>query len=227
MFGELNNLKTGIQEIKVTDSNRSYFKGTLAVIIVYGALVAAILIMSLVPSLSKYFTEDFYPFTMTFMFGIIFVIILLLYTIYITQAPVPEVKPQDIDMTQANYRCPDFYTYNVDTNTCEKPAMFPERKFTPGTGDKVAVTIDRTSGDQTINYDFSNLNVSFRGFVASNLNSNISCDTVDLNKLTEFTALTSSSNVNPANVYCGYADLCGVSWSKYLCNGGSSIAGAP
>ena len=73
MFGELNNLKTGIQEIKVTDSNRSYFKGTLAVIIVYGALVAAILIMSLVPSLSKYFTEDFYPFTMTFMFGIIFV----------------------------------------------------------------------------------------------------------------------------------------------------------
>jgi hypothetical protein len=94
-----------------TAKRATMFKFTIALCVIYGAIVLLIFLMSIMSQNSgQYFMNSLKPFTLTFAGGIIFVIIVLIYQIYTFKATPLSISAYDNDL------CPDFWKL-VPTDT--------------------------------------------------------------------------------------------------------------
>ena len=91
---------------KQTDTERKkYFKGTIVVIVIYGIFILGMSILGIVsPLMRELFFVSGFPFTVTFISGVILIIIVLLVQLYTYKpAAMPEKYSGD------NMSCPDYW----------------------------------------------------------------------------------------------------------------------
>lgn len=87
-----------------TGARASYFKGTIAVAVTYGVIAISLFLITVFsPEGKTIITETLFPFTVTFIGGMIVVIALLLIAIF-------SVKPPPVyKLEYDNYKCPDYW----------------------------------------------------------------------------------------------------------------------
>jgi hypothetical protein len=103
---EKEKLKEEEEYKKLTDIERKkYFKGTIVVIVIYGIFILGMSIMGIVsPMMRELLFVSGFPFTVTFISGVILIIILLLVQLYTYKpAAMPEKHSGD------NMSCPDYW----------------------------------------------------------------------------------------------------------------------
>jgi hypothetical protein len=91
---------------KLTDVERKkYFKGTIVVIVLYGVIILGISVAGILsPTMQEILFVSGFPFTVTFISGVILIIILLLIQLFTYKpAPMPEKHSGD------NMSCPDYW----------------------------------------------------------------------------------------------------------------------
>jgi hypothetical protein len=91
---------------KLTDIERTkYFKGTIVVIVIYGVIILGISIVGiLMPTMKELLFVSGFPFTVTFISGVILIILALLVQLFTYKpAPIPEKHIGD------NMSCPDYW----------------------------------------------------------------------------------------------------------------------
>ena len=94
---------------------KQLFKFTIATCIIYGIITLLIFVLTILnPKINQLFSVDVRPFTMTFVGGMIFVIIVLIYQVYTFKPVALTVSSYDIDI------CPDFWKL-VPTLTSSDP----------------------------------------------------------------------------------------------------------
>ena len=91
---------------KLTDTERTkYFKGTIVVIVIYGLVILGMSVAGILSeSMRELLFVSGFPFTVTFMSGVILIIILLLFQLFTYKpAEIPEKYSGD------NMSCPDYW----------------------------------------------------------------------------------------------------------------------
>jgi hypothetical protein len=95
---------------------KQLFKFTIATCIIYGIITLLIFVLTILnPKINQLFSVDVRPFTMTFVGGMIFVIIILIYQVYTFKPVALTVSSYDKDI------CPDFWKL-VPTLTSSDPS---------------------------------------------------------------------------------------------------------
>lgn len=208
-------------DIKSFNINRGvWFNSTIAVCVVYGVVaIAMLLIVMFSSSGSQFITDDFRAFSLTFIGGLIFVIILLIVQIMSFKPKVYLKAPFDGEM------CPDYWTLikNPDPKLkgadraikqyyCEPPSDYtPHANVTksfPETPDPKSTT---PVTDMLYNLYGTKGATSTDGKIPFTLD----CKTVYPSHLSSLNNKNAKALKDQPNaLQCAYAQQCGVPWTS-------------
>ena len=233
------NPKLSAEDIKSYKVKKAQlFKFTVALCAIYGVIAFILLMVTLFTSQGNLiFTQEIRPFTITFIGGIVFVILLLIIQIMSFKPMALTVSSYDRDI------CPDFWkltpTPNDDSSlTAADISMkgFYQYQCKPDTNiyntytavgttslNAYGQTIAGTAGNQsttkelplsasTESTDPRKKLINFIGFGVGS--SNLRCDQVFPNYLANKNANDPDINSQPNALACAYADACGIPWAN-------------
>lgn len=93
-----------MQNIVLNDAREKFFKGTIAVAVIYGTIALIMFVVAIVsPTGKSVLTDQLLPFTVTFIAGMVIVTSMLLISIYTAK------KPPTIVLEYDNLKCPDYW----------------------------------------------------------------------------------------------------------------------
>jgi hypothetical protein len=230
-----------IQKYNVKKS--SLFKVTIAICAIYGVLALSILLLTIFSEkASVYFTTDIRPFTLTFVGGIIFIIIILIVQI-VTFKPTAltsntydgdvcpdfwqlvKVEPSDTGYIAANmndkglltYKCvPDANIYNYTRDAKTTGATFVNPYGHSGSTNGVIGNGVFTKPNPVLNRTTNNttLNTYLKEVNTGKTANIVECDRVYPNYLASKNAQDSTINATPNLLAKTYAEMCGIPWTS-------------
>lgn len=210
-----NDVSNGAYAMKVAADRTNYFKGSIAVAVIYGVFAVGLFLIAIFsPTAKEIFTGPMMPFIITLVIGILIVVGSLTYWL-VTYKP-----PTTVTFDYDNMKCPDFWKL-VPTTKGEQAYVASNQKsrakykcvrdtdVLPNGSDTYALTNASTPGpQQTLQRTYMATNK-----IKYNTNNNqISCNTI-YPDLAAYMDKTSSPR-NPNQARCEYAKVCGVPWSS-------------
>lgn len=192
-------------DIKAFNINKSvWFKSTIAVCVIYGVVAIGLLLLVLFsPSGSQLLTEEFRTFSLTFIGGIIFTIVLLVIQITSFKPRILHPVTYDRDM------CPDYWTLEKNTDA----SLTGDDKFTKSIkcvrgGENKTATKTTTPVPDTASvklYEYTGTGTS---------KNTLSCSEVYPNYLAAKNIKDKDVANKPNALACAYAAQCGIPWTS-------------
>lgn len=212
-------------DIKAFNINKGvWFKSTIAVCVIYGVVALGLLLLIIFsPPSSKFLTEDFRIFSLTFIGGIIFTIVLLVIQIMSFKPKILHPSPYDRDM------CPDYWTLekNTDASLTGDDKVTKRVKCvapTPGyTAKTPAVRVDNNKymngttevTDTAVKKMYDILpNDTTNGTQNTPITKTINCSEVFPNYLVAKNVKDTELKGKPNALACAYAQQCGIPWTS-------------
>ena len=197
-----------------------YFKGTIAVCVIYGVLALGLFLIALLNERGReILAGDLFAFSATFIGGMLFVIILL-------TVQVLNFKPPVIDNSDpGEMSCPDYWQLvktpeeelrNLDAEDRYKlryKCVNKQKGILNNFGTDGETSVSSTGADQQL-FEFGRTVYKNTAGTKSDAQWSISCNTVF--PLMMSAADKKANPDNPNLLRCKYADKCGVAWS-YVC----------
>lgn len=211
-------------DIKSYNINKGvWFNSTIAVCVVYGTIaIGMLLIVLFSPSGSQFLTDDFRAFSLTFIGGIILVIILLVVQILSFKPRVYLAPPFDNDM------CPDYWTLKQNTDTltaaeklttqyyCEPPIGYTSITPVP-TFTSSHITTPNTTNDG-LTYPATNILYTSSSSYYPHYNGTPGTSNLDCSKVYPYQLSMlnnhSTTLTEPNALQCAYAQQCGITWTS-------------
>ena len=228
-YKDLNPKLTTADVQKFNKSRLSYYKGTIAVCIIYAVFCITLLLIALFsPAGSQLITNKFNKFTITFVCGMVITIIILV-TVILMQKPTHKAI-QSYDFNS----CPDYWSLQQTTNTnpnyanadmanqdlmqyvCMNTQNLGNVSNPPDIG-----KITNPSIDMEHLYSHYNKNAHFDTNKTSI--STLDCSQVFPGLLNTMNAKDSSVNNIPNAYACDYANQCGIAWTGMCPSGQNNI----
>ena len=216
------NPKLSAEDIKSYKVKKAQlFKFTVALCAIYGVIAFILLMITLFTSQGNLiFTQEIRPFTITFIGGIIFVIILLIIQIMSFKPIALTVNSYDRDI------CPDFWkltpTPNNDPSLTAADAATKglyQYQCTPDTSVYPSSTISSTKTLNLTNLDSTDTKVKLANLIGTGVgSSNLQCDQVFPNYLANKNANDDDIKSQPNALACAYASACGIPWANVCGN---------
>lgn len=226
------------QQLKDYNAQRSsYFKGTIAVSIIYGVFALSLFLIAFFsPAGKSVIIDKLLPFTVTFIGGMIIVVILLVISIFTVKPPPPFTLEYD------NMKCPDYWQLQKTPvgilrgmSSENQSRMYyrcvkPQRSImgdssTDGvySSSSVATTFKKNSADEKL-WEVMQAAKGTTGTLtkatgstdaSATTNLRISCDVVypDLMNFYDVTWKENNS-VSPNRLRCKYANKCNIPWTS-------------
>ena len=199
---------------KQTDAERKkYFKGTIVVIVIYGLTILGMSVIGIVsPSMREVLFVSGFPFTVTFISGVILVILGLLVQLFAyTPAAMPEKYAGD------NLSCPDFWILKkTDPNELKKITDSKVRNLSKYYCENPLVTNDIAlpgpiiNADATSSRELQNLRIVSDKYKNSTIAENYH---MKCNRLyPDYMASIDKQKfpLNPTAMRCEYISQCGI-----------------
>jgi len=200
------------QRAAFTSKRSQYFKGTIAVCVIYGTLALIMFILSLSSERGReLLATDLLPFTVTFIGGMIFVIVVL--TIQVLK-----FKPPVYDTSDPNAMlCPDYWTLKkTPAHILENAAAEDRYKLQYMCVNERGNLLNQNSLSKAIIADFTDkpVSVKLRDDVAKKsygATGNINCNQLypELMSVADRAAYPEAPN----RLRCQYARSCGIAWT--------------
>ena len=205
----------------------SYFKGTIAVATIYGIIALGMFIIALVSASGRtMLTDTMFPFTLTFVIGIVIVIIMLLVAVF-------NAKPAtDNTLTYDSVKCPDYWRLEQTPDAMLKSMdeeLASRLKYrcvsdrasdintlktvtTIGTDTPKTVLLDKVQGPYQTDFTApANETTQVTGYLNCNIVYPSYMNYVD-------STWSKRDPDNPNALRCQYATECGVTWSSVCPN---------
>jgi hypothetical protein len=217
-------------------SKTNYFKGTIAVCAIYGAVALLMLMLVLFSEKgSQFMSETFRAFTITFVVGLVLVVIILVVQIMSFKPSVLTQSPYDTSM------CPDNWTLQETPDTsfdalsddptdialmqykCVAPSGFATKAQTsysvPASFDATEASIDVLARKKLV-HEYNPTLSERTKTTGSNITYN--CSTVYPQYLAAKNLLDTDINNSPNLLACAFATQCGVPWTS-MCPTGAVL----
>jgi len=204
-------------QLKAYERQRAnYFKGTIAVCVVYGLIALGLLIVATMSVTGKaIITGELMPFMITFVGGMIFVIVALLVSLF--SAKPPQVSLFEYD----KLKCPDYWRLQ-ETNASQL-AGFPEdirARMRYVCKRDTAISEDKPDANVTANNNQDDIvllrsSMAMYNYLSNDLKGGtgkVNCNTVYPDYMASVDGSYDSSSGN--KVRCRYATHCKTPWSS-------------
>lgn len=193
----MDNLSVKDREI-YSENKSKYFRGTIAVSVIYGVVALALLIVALLnENIKKTLQTSLMPFLLTLILGILLVIgFLLLMLFTYSPAKASESIYNKID-------CPDYWTRSYDKNATEREKRITCTKPVDVNTLSPAYSLTSTG---TLTADMATT-------LGVNNSGTLKCDTVHPMLFAKQDLLL-SNDINTNALRCEYANKCGVPWTS-------------
>lgn len=205
-------------------SRTSYFKGTITVAVIYGTLALVMFLVAVFSSSGRsIITDTMLPFTITFISGMIIVVILMLIAIFAMKPPAPRVFAYD------SSKCPDFWSLQatpqsfLNSFSGIEAAQMRYRCVNPAatnlnTLSDPAITTTNADIQTLLNNTKSVYQTSYDPPTTSNSNTGtgkLNCNVVypDFMNYQDM-QYDKNDKASPNRLRCAYARQCNVSWSS-------------
>jgi hypothetical protein len=216
------NPKLSAEDIKSYKVKKAQlFKFTVALCAIYGVIAFILLMVTLFTSQGNLiFTQEIRPFTITFIGGIVFVIILLIIQIMSFKPIALTVNSYDRDI------CPDFWklTPTPDSDSTYSGADremkgFYQYQCKPDPNVYGQSASSNTKTLDLTNLDPTNTTVKLANLIGTGTNKkNLQCDQVFPNYLANKNANDDDIKSQPNALACEYAKQCGIPWANVCGN---------
>lgn len=209
------------EQLSEYKKNRSsYFKGTITVACIYGALALIMFLIAIFsPSGRSIITETMLPFTITFIGGMIIVVILMLVAIFTMKAPSKRVFAYD------NGKCPDYWVLQrtpenvINSFDGIEAAQMRYRCVNPSASRLNQLSSVTTSNSDELKLLDSTKSLYQTSYTAPTASTNsgtgnLNCNIVypDFMNYQDM-QYRKNDSASPNRLRCSYARKCGVSWS--------------
>jgi hypothetical protein len=207
------------QLVDYNDKRTAYFKGTIAVATIYGTVALLMFLITIFSPIGKtVITDSMLPFTITFIAGMIIVVVLLLVAIFSVKPP-PEFK-----LEYDNMKCPDYWTLEETPESTLRgfdtsdQARMRYRCRKPNAASTTLTQVDQlpTESSNVKQNLFDALKVPNRtAFVkGTSTTGHINCSLVYPDYMNYVdTKWEDNDPVSPNRLRCEYAKQCNTSWS--------------